>query len=172
MSRIPREYLLNRLTTLLLTVFIAATLIWIIPRLSPIDPAEIALGRMAAGAGAVENSEQILAQLRSQLGIDQPLIVQYTKYLWGVLQFDFGLSTASFPTPVSTLIANALPWTIGLMLISLIITFIIGNLLGALMVWEHTPRLWKVAIPAAMAANGFAPELPASRTVEVLAFCS
>jgi ABC-type dipeptide/oligopeptide/nickel transport system permease component len=33
------------------------------------------------------------------LGIDQPLLVQYGKYLWGVLQFDFGLSTANFPTP-------------------------------------------------------------------------
>lgn len=159
MIAIPRDYLANRLITLFLTIFIAATLIWIIPRLSPIDPAEIALGRMAAGAGAVENSEQILAQLRSQLGIDQPLIVQYAKYIWGIVQFDFGLSTANFPTPVSALIANALPWTLGLMLISLIITFIIGNLLGALMVWENTPRLWKVAIPAAMVFTSIPPIL-------------
>lgn len=159
MGRIPRDYIANRLITLVLTVFIAATLIWIIPRLSPIDPAEIALGRMAAGAGAVENSEAILAQLRAQLGIDQPLAVQYGKFLFGVLRFDFGLSTASFPTPVSSLIANALPWTLGLMLISLIITFVIGNLLGALMVWEHTPRLWKVAIPAAMVFTSIPPIL-------------
>jgi peptide/nickel transport system permease protein len=159
MGRIPRDYLANRAITLFLTVYIAATLIWIIPRLSPIDPAEIALGRMAAGAGAVENSEAILAQLRAQLGIDQPLLVQYGKYLWSVLQFDFGLSTATFPTPVSALIANALPWTLGLMLISLIITFIIGNLLGALMVWEHTPRIWKVAIPAAMVFTSIPPIL-------------
>ena len=53
MSRVPREYLVNRLITLVLTVFIAATLIWIIPRLSRSTAAEIALGRMAAGAGAV-----------------------------------------------------------------------------------------------------------------------
>lgn len=159
MGSIPRDYLANRLITLVLTVFIAATLIWVIPRLSPIDPAEIALGRMAAGAGAVENSEAILTQLRAQLGIDQPLVVQYGKYLWGVMQFDFGLSTASFPTPVSTLIANALPWTMGLMLISLIITFVIGNLLGAFMVWEHTSALWKVAIPTAMVFTSIPPIL-------------
>ena len=159
MGSIPRDYLINRLVTLFLTVFIAATLIWIIPRLSPVDPAEIALGRMAAGAGTVANSEEILAQLRAQLGIDQPLLIQYLKYLWGVLQFDFGLSTANFPTPVSTLVANALPWTLGLMFISLIITFIIGNLLGAFMVWEHTPRLWKVAIPAAMVFTSIPPIL-------------
>lgn len=159
MNRIPREYLINRLITLVLTVLIAATLIWIIPRLSPVDPAEIALGRMAAGAGTVENADEILATLRAQMGIDQPLIVQYFKYIKGVLLLDFGLSTAAFPTPVSTLIANALPWTIGLMLISLIITFIVGNLLGALMVWEKTPRLWKVAIPAAMVFTSIPPIL-------------
>ena len=159
MGRIPRDYLANRFITLFLTIFIAATLIWIIPRLSPIDPAEIALGRMAAGAGSVANSDEILAQLRAQLGIDQPFLVQYTKYLWGVLRFDFGLSTANFPTPVSALIANALPWTLGLMLISLIITFVIGNLLGALMVREHSPNLLKVAIPAAMVFTSIPPIL-------------
>ena len=127
MGRIPRDYLITRIFTLFLTILIAATIIWIIPRLSPVDPAEIALGRMAAGAGAVANSEEILAQLRANMGIDQPLIVQYLKYLGGALVFDFGLSTAAFPTPVSTLILNALPWTLGLMILSLIITFFIGN---------------------------------------------
>ncbi|MEM9523401.1 MAG: ABC transporter permease [Pseudomonadota bacterium] len=159
MGRIPRAYLINRLITLLLTVLIAATLIWIIPRLSPVDPAEIALGRMAAGAGTVENADEILAQLRASMGIDQPLILQYLKYLQGVLIFDFGLSTANFPTAVSSLIAKALPWTLGLMLLSLIITFVIGNLLGALMVWERSPKLAKVAIPAAMVFTSIPPIL-------------
>ncbi|MEM8870248.1 MAG: ABC transporter permease [Pseudomonadota bacterium] len=159
MSQIPREYLINRLITLVLTVLIAATLIWIIPRLSPVDPAEIALGRMAAGAGSVANADEILATLRAQMGIDQPLIVQYVKYLRGVLVFDFGLSTAAFPTPVASLIGTALPWTLGLMLLSLIITFVIGNLLGALMVWEKSPNLVKVAIPAAMVFTSIPPIL-------------
>jgi peptide/nickel transport system permease protein len=159
MGRIPLSYLTNRLITFFLTVFIAATLIWIIPRLSPVDPVDVMLGRMAAGGGSVENSSAILEQLRSSFGLDQPLIVQYLLYIKNTLTFDFGLSTASFPTPVSSMIANALPWTLGLMLISLIITFIIGNLLGALMVWENTPRLWKVAIPAAMVFTSIPPIL-------------
>ncbi|MEM9344217.1 MAG: ABC transporter permease [Pseudomonadota bacterium] len=159
MQRIPASYIRNRLITLFLTVFIAATLIWIIPRLSPVDPAEIMLGRMAAGAGSVADSDAILAQLRSNFGLDDPLIVQYAKYLWNTFTLNFGLSTASFPTPVSTLIAQALPWTLGLMILSLIITFIIGNLLGALMVWEKSPRLVKVAIPAAMVFTSIPPIL-------------
>ena len=136
MGRIPRAYLINRLITLFLTVWIAATLIWIIPRLSPVDPAEIMLGRMMAGAGTVAGSEEILATLQERFGLNDPLIVQYAKYLRNVLLFDFGLSTASFPAPVSALIAQALPWTIGLMLISIIITFVIGGLV-ALIWWWH-----------------------------------
>ncbi len=159
MRAIPTSYLLNRLLTLFLTVFIAATLIWIIPRLSPVDPAEIMLGRMAAGAGAVADSEAILAQLRANFGLDDPLYIQYLKYLWNTVTFNFGLSTATFPTPVSALIANALPWTLGLMILSLIVTFIIGNLLGALMVWEESPKLLKVAIPAAMVFTSIPPIL-------------
>lgn len=159
MRRIPLDYLANRLTTLVLTVLIAATLIWIIPRLSPVDPAEVMLGRMMAGAGSVANSDQILATLQERFGLNDPLVVQYLKYLRNTLTLDFGLSTASFPTPVSTLIANALPWTLGLMLISLVITFVIGNLLGALMVWEHSPRLVRVAIPAAMVLTSIPPIL-------------
>ena len=150
MRRIPRKYLVNRLVTLLLTIWIAATLIWIIPRLSPVDPAEIMLSRMAAAGGTVANSEAILATLQERFGLNDPLIVQYLKYMRNVLVLDFGLSTASFPTEVSSLIARALPWTLGLMIISVIITFIIGNALGALMVWDRSPKLVRVAIPAAM----------------------
>ncbi len=159
MTSIPLAYLKNRLITLVLTILIAATLIWIIPRLSPVDPAEIALGRMAAGAGSVANSEEILAQLRASMGIDAPLIVQYARYIGNVLVFDFGISTASFPTPVSALIAQALPWTLGLMILSLIITFIIGNALGAFMAWDRTPKLARVAIPAAMVFTSIPPIL-------------
>ncbi len=159
MGSIPASYLINRLITFVLTVFIAATLIWIIPRLSPLDPVDVMLGRMAAGGGSVENADSILVQLRESFGLDQPLVVQYLLYLQNTLTFDFGLSTANFPTPVAALILNALPWTLGLMLISLIITFLIGNLLGALMVWENTPKLWKVAIPSAMVFTAIPPLL-------------
>ena len=159
MGRIPRSYLVNRVVTLFLTVWIAATLIWIIPRLGPVDPAEAMLARMAAGGGAVADSDAILAQLRSQFGLDAPLWQQYLLYLWNTLRFDFGLSTAAFPTPVSVLVANALPWTLGLMILSVVITFVIGNLLGALMVWDHSPRSVKVGIPVLMVMTSIPPIL-------------
>ncbi|MEM9476407.1 MAG: ABC transporter permease [Pseudomonadota bacterium] len=159
MFGIPQKYLINRLVTFLLTIWIAATLIWIIPRLSPVDPAEVMLGRMASGGAFVEGSEQILQSLRERFGLNDPLVIQYFKYMWAVVTFDFGVSVASFPTPVWTLIAQALPWTLGLMILSLILTFIIGNALGAFMVWERTPRPWKVVIPSLMIFTSIPPIL-------------
>ena len=159
MGRIPRAYLVNRLITFFLTVFIAATLIWLIPRLSPVDPAEVMLGRMASGGAFVEGSEQILANLQERFGLNDPWYVQYGKYMWSVATFDFGLSVATFPTPVWQLISQALPWTIGLMTVSVIITFFIGNALGALMVWDRTPKPWKVVIPGLMVFTSIPPIL-------------
>ncbi|MEO0382255.1 MAG: ABC transporter permease [Pseudomonadota bacterium] len=156
---IPKEYVINRLITFVITVWIAATLIWIIPRLSPVDPAEVMLGRMASGGAFVEGSDQILAQLRERFGLNEPLWMQYLLYLRSILTFDFGLSAASFPTPVAALIWQALPWTLGLMLLSVIITFIIGNALGAFMVWERTPKVWKVVIPSMMIFTAIPPIL-------------
>lgn len=159
MFGIPSAYLVNRLVTFLLTVFIAATLIWLIPRFSPVDPAEIMLGRMASGGAFVEGADDILMQLRERFGLDDPWYVQYGKYLWSIITFDFGVSVASFPTPVWTLIAQALPWTLGLMILSIVITFIIGNALGAFMVWERTPKPWKVVIPSMMIFTSIPPIL-------------
>ena len=159
MFGIPSAYLVNRLVTFLLTVFIAATLIWLIPRFSPVDPAEIMLGRMASGGAFVEGADDILMQLRERFGLDDPWYVQYGKYLWSIITFDFGVSVANFPTPVWTLIAQALPWTLGLMILSIIITFVIGNALGAFMVWERTPKPWKVVIPSMMIFTSIPPIL-------------
>jgi peptide/nickel transport system permease protein len=157
--KIPFSYLKNRLITFFITVIIAATIIWIIPRLSPVDPAEAMLGRMASSAGFVENADQILLDLRTQFGLNEPLWQQYLIYLKNLATFDFGVSVANFPTPVSQMIAAALPWTIGLMILSLIISFIIGNAAGAFMAWEETPKLWKVLIPAGMIFTSIPPIL-------------
>ncbi|MYI70913.1 MAG: ABC transporter permease, partial [Boseongicola sp. SB0673_bin_14] len=125
--------------------------------------------RMAAGAGAVENADRILEQLKENFGLNDPLIVQYVKYIGNVVTFDFGLSTATFPTQVSALIARALPWTVGLMLLSVVITFFIGNALGALMAWDRSPKLVRVAIPVAMVFTSIPPILSGLLLMWILA---
>lgn len=150
MGRIPPRYLLRRTAILLLTIWVAATVIWLIPRLAPTDPIAAMVAGMSSAGGFVEDSETIIEGWRARFGLDDPLGVQYIKYLGNLVRFDFGYSVANFPTPVSSIIGEALPWTIGLLIIALLLTFFIGNFVGAIMVWTKTPRLIRVLIPITM----------------------
>ena len=105
---------------------------------------------MSSAGGFVEDSEAIIEGWRERFGLDDPLGIQYLKYLGNLVSFDFGLSVSNFPTPVSSIIVGALPWTIGLLLLAMTLTFLIGNILGAIMVWTKTPGLIKAIIPLGM----------------------
>jgi peptide/nickel transport system permease protein len=170
MGRIPLDYLLRRLGIFFLTIWVAATLIWIIPRLAPGDPIEAMIGEMSSAGQNVENADAIIAAWRERFGLDDPLIVQYISYLGNLVRFDFGYSIANFPTPVSTIIWGALPWTVGLLLLALVITFFLGNFLGAIMMWARTPRLIKFLIPFGMVFTSIPTILSALFLLYIFAF--
>jgi peptide/nickel transport system permease protein len=77
---------------------------------------------------------------RAEFGLDQPLFVQYLRYLWNMVRFDFNYSLAQYPTKVLDLIGMALPWTISLLSVSTILAFTLGSLAGGLLGWPKTPK--------------------------------
>jgi ABC-type dipeptide/oligopeptide/nickel transport system permease component len=123
MGGITRGYFLRRLAIFFLTIWIAATVIWIIPRLAPGDPVTAMVARMIRQAGYVENSQAIIDGWKERFGLNDPLPIQYVRYLGNLVRFDFGYSLAYFPTTVSEIVGTALPWTLGLLLIATAITF-------------------------------------------------
>ena len=150
MANISRAYILRRLGVFFLTIWLAASIIFIIPRLAPGDPISAMVARISQQAGTVQGADEMVRIWREKFGLDAPLHVQYIRYMGNVLTMDFGYSLASFPTTVGERIGRALPWTIGLLSIALFITFMIGNLLGALLAWRRTPGLLKTLIPVTM----------------------
>jgi len=150
MGKIPLSYLLRRLGIFFLTIWFAATIIFIIPRLAPGDPISAMVGAMSQAGGDVENSQQIIDGWRARFGLDQPLPVQYVRYLGNLLTLDFGYSIDAFPTTVGAIIARALPWTMSLLVFAMVLTFVIGNFLGAILMWRKTPQLLKLFIPITM----------------------
>ena len=170
MRKIPLNYLLRRLGIWLLTIWVAATVIWIIPRLAPGDPIDAMVGDMVSAGANVEGAEEIIEAFRERFGLDDPLHIQYIKYLGSLVSFDLGYSIASFPTPVSAIIARALPWTVGLLVLAMTITFFIGNFLGAIMVWAKTPRLFKYLIPFGMLFTSIPTILSALFLLYIFAF--
>jgi len=151
MSRELAAYLLKRFGQLLLIVFIAVSVNFIIPRMLPGDPVETAIARMQAGGGQQSVDVQAIAKAyRAKYGLDQPLLFQYGNYWRDLLNLDLGVSFANFPEKVSTKLANALPWSLGLLTVATIVAFAVGSILGALLAWPGAGRGIQLLVPGLM----------------------
>ena len=170
MGSFSLNYLLRRLLVFFLTVWVAATLIFIIPRLAPGDPIGAMIARMSRQEGFVENADLIIEAWRKRFGLDDPLHVQYFRFIGNTLRLDLGYSLANFPAKVSELVGRALPWTIGLVGIATVIFFTVGNLCGALLAWKRTPKLLKVMIPISMTFTSVPPALFSLLLVYIFGF--
>jgi peptide/nickel transport system permease protein len=170
MGGMTRNYLIRRFGIFFLTIWVAATIIWLIPRLAPGDPITAMIDRMTRTAGYVENSDIIIEGWKERFGLNDPLPVQYIRYMGNLISFDFGYSLAYFPAGVGQLIGVALPWTVGLLLLAVTITFFLGNFLGAIMVWQETPRLIKFIIPFGMIFTSIPSILAALFLLYIFAF--
>ncbi len=150
MGGLTKEYVIKRIGMFFLTVWLGTSIIFIVPRLAPGDPVQAMIGRMATQGVTVENSEQLIASWRERFGLDQPLYIQYLRYLYNSATFNTGYSLAFFPTRVDDMVARSMPWTIGLLTVATIIAFLLGNTIGALLAWRRTPRLVRLLLPISL----------------------
>jgi peptide/nickel transport system permease protein len=144
------SYFLRRIGMFFLVVFVAATFNFFIPRLAPGNPIGAITSRMANASSGIENGKEMFEAYRIRFGLDQPLYVQYGKYMWNTVRFDFGQSLAAYPADVSEIIRPAAGWSLGLIGVSVVITFFLGIAIGALLAWKGTPRLVKELLPITM----------------------
>lgn len=134
------RYFLRRAGFFVATLWAAVTLNFVIPRLQPGDPAE-AMVRALVGRNATIDPAQLEA-VRRMLGVsDKNLFLQYVDYLGAVFRGDFGISYTYFPYPVTTVIGEALPWTVALVGITTIVSFVAGTLLGAWAAYRRGTRV-------------------------------
>ncbi|RLT34316.1 MAG: ABC transporter permease [Chloroflexi bacterium] len=150
MGGLTPKYVLRRLGMWVLTIWLGATIIFIVPRLAPGDPVSAMVSRMLNQAGYVENAGAMIEAWRARFGLDGPWHVQYFSYLRSVLTFDLGFSLASFPSRVDDMVLQALPWTLGLLFVATLISFVLGNLIGALMAWRRTPAWVRNLLPVTL----------------------
>jgi len=148
--RLTPEYVLRRLLLFVVVVWAAGSINFIVPRLAPGDPIGAVVARMESQGGKVENPKALIAEYRKIFGLDEPLHKQYLLYIRNLATFDLGYSIGYFPTEVRPLIAHHLPWTVGLLLTTLLISFAVGSVLGALMVWPTSARFLRVVAPFTM----------------------
>lgn len=108
---------------------------FLLMRLSPVDP--VALHFVAMGTPA---DPVLAAQIRAELGLDDPLIVQYVRWLGGLFTGDMGYSIA-FGSPVAVLIKEALPRTLELAALASFMALAVTLPLGILAYRRHGSRV-------------------------------
>jgi peptide/nickel transport system permease protein len=132
--------ILRRVLFLLMVIWAAATIVFFVPRLSQTNPIRERFAELARTGGfSPADLEKIIESYSRQFGLDQPLIQQYWDYMGQLIRFDFGYSLNRYPSTVMDLILQAIPWTLALLLVTTILSFVIGNLLGALSAWPRAP---------------------------------
>lgn len=143
------KYFIKKMITLILTLFVVSFLTFIAFQIIPGDSAITSLGADA-------NPEQVEA-LRHQLGLNDPLIVRYGNWLKGACTFDFG-NSISYNLPVSSLIAERLPVTLTLAMLSLVLILVISLPLGIITSRNKSPKgegVWQFLIQLGMAIPPF-----------------
>ena len=80
-----------------------------------------------------------IRSLEQQYGLDskQGLWGQYTTFWVHLVHGNLGVSTSYYPSTVTSVIRSALPWTIGLVGVATVISFVLGTLLGVLVAWRR-----------------------------------
>lgn len=148
-------YFIRRFGQFVFVVFVGINVVFFVTHATPIDPVEQAISFVTQFGATDPRAVEIMRKaLRELYGLNGTIWEQYTTF-WGRLATgDFGPSISAFPTPVSALIAQALPWTAGLLSTSTLIAWGVGNLLGGLAGYYRKNRLLKAI---GIAATGLQP---------------
>ena len=142
------DYLARRCGVFVLIVWIAATLNFFLPRLSGQDPVRTKLLQQAQLGGYVHAGiDAMVKDYDRRFGLDRPLWEQYLSYLRDAVRLDFNYSIANYPRKVNEMIAEAVPWTIGLLGSTTLLSFALGTFLGALLAWPGAPRWMRYLMP-------------------------
>ncbi len=122
------SYIVRKTGIYLLTFFVAVTLNWAIPRLMPGDPIGVLLSRFAT---LPESSEVVYSYFMRSFGFDRPLWEQYLDFWRALFNGDLGVSIYMYPQKVEDIVLQALPYDLVLIVPAVVVSWIIGNWLGA-----------------------------------------
>jgi peptide/nickel transport system permease protein len=127
-----KEFILPRIAQWFAVVFVGVDGAFMIPRLSPVNPVDQAVGRVTAFQTMDPKAAVRMRQTLEDLyGLEGSTFEQYVSFWKRVLKGDLGPSFSAFPTPVNEMIGNAIGWTIGLLGTSIIISWVLGIVLGS-----------------------------------------
>jgi peptide/nickel transport system permease protein len=123
------RFVARRLVESIPVLVLASLLVFAILHLIPGDPIDAMLGAAAFGVGSPEQRAQLSAQITAELGLDEPLPLQYARWAWHALQGDLGQSYIRHDA-VAKLIADRLPSTLELAGAAMLLSVVLGVTMG------------------------------------------
>ncbi len=144
----------RRLVFYVFAIWVALTINFLLPRLMPGSPisgllAHLNPSQLAANPGIVQTYEALLGGGHNSIWQD------YVTYLGRVAHFDFGLSTSNYPTPVSEVIGRTLPYSIFLVGVAFLLSFVVGTAVGMVAAWRRGRFVDSVIVPGFMVLGAF-----------------
>lgn len=137
-------YIIRRILAVIPVMLIVAIFVFLMLRLSPGDPAAILAGDSATSAQ--------IEKIRTELGLNDPLHIQFITWMGQLLQGDLGTSLIS-KTGVVDMIANRINPTINLALMTIIISVLLAVPMGVAAAWRH--RTWVDYLVMSFSVLGF-----------------
>ncbi len=144
------RYLAERFVILMVTVLISITVVFFVPRLVPGDPLGAVFVKLST-VGVRLGAPELIEEYKRLFGLDKSLWEQYVGFLRELARGNLGYSISSFPSQVSDLLRSALPWTIGLLTLTTLISWVLGSFIGAIVGWRgRKSRFFQALVPVAL----------------------
>ena len=167
-----RNYVIRRVFFLFMVIWTAASINFILPRLTGRDPINEQMVRQIASAGRTPADAKIMADMYTRIfGLDKPLWQQYITYIVNVMQLKFGYSIFNYPRTVMEIIIARGRLTLPFVSIAIVIAFVSGVLLGAFLGWNKTPQwVTNIVVPPMLVLSSVPQFLVALVLIYLVAF--
>ena len=126
-----KKYYTQKIVWYLITLIFAVALNFVLPRLMPGDPVSAIAGQAAEGMTDAQAIKKVYDEYIEKFGVNQPIPVQFVKWLKGAVHGDFGVSFSQYPRTVADMIKSSVGWTLALQLPAILLGWLLGNVLGA-----------------------------------------
>jgi peptide/nickel transport system permease protein len=142
------KYYRKKVGWYLVTFAIALALNFLLPRMIPGNPVDIMIQEIVSGIQDSSKAAVYKQQYIKSLGLDKGILEQFFLYVSNMLQGDLGVSFTE-SRPVTEILSSKIPWSVAIMLPSIVVGWVIGNLLGAVTAYKKG-LFDKIIFPAAL----------------------
>src|SRR5436853_582412 len=139
----------RRLAFYVFALWVALTISFLLPRLMPGSPIggilqHLSPSQISANPGIIKAYETLLG------GSNNSIWQDYVTYLHRIMHFNFGISTSNYPAPVSTVVGRTLPYSIFLVGVAFLLSFVVGTGIGMIAGWKRGGFVDTLAVPLFM----------------------